>query len=49
MRCDSSSTFAAMTEFMRSGLDEAVVTLSPPNRQDAIDYECPRQVVDRTT
>lgn len=27
---------------MRSGLDEAQVTLPPPHRQDAIDYECPR-------
>lgn len=44
IRCDSSSTFAAITQFMRSGQDEAVVTLPPPNRQDAVDYECPRQV-----
>jgi len=43
MCCDSSSTFAAITQFMRSGLDEDVVTLPPPNRQDAVDYECPRQ------
>jgi hypothetical protein len=43
MRCDSSSSFKAVTEFMRSGLDEAVVTLRPPNKQDAIEYECPRQ------
>ena len=43
MRCDSSSSFKAVTEFMRSGQDEAVVTLPPPNTQDAIDYECPRQ------
>ena len=43
MRCDSSSTFTAITQFMRSGLDEAVVTLPPPNRRDAADYECPRQ------
>jgi hypothetical protein len=43
MRCDSSSTFAAITQFMRSGQDEAVVTLPPPNRRDAADYECPRQ------
>ena len=35
MRCDSSSTFAAVMQFMRSGLDEAVVTLPPPNRRDA--------------
>ncbi len=43
MRCDSSSSFKAVTEFMRSGLDEAVVTLPPPNTQDAMDYESPRQ------
>ncbi len=43
VRCDSSSSFKAVTEFMRSGLEEKVVTLPPPNRQDAIDYECPRQ------
>ena len=43
MRRDSSSTFAAITRFMRSGEDEAVVTLPPPNRRDAVDYECPRQ------
>ena len=43
MRCDSSSTFAAITYFMRSGQDDAVVTLPPPNRRDAVDYECPRQ------
>lgn len=43
MRCDSASTFTAITQFMRSGIDEAVVTLPPPNRRDAVDYECPRQ------
>lgn len=42
MRCDSASTFTAITQFMRSGLDEAMVTLPPPNRRDAADYECPR-------
>ncbi len=44
MRCDSASSFTAITRFMRSGKDEEVVTLPPPNRQDASDYECPRQV-----
>lgn len=43
MRCDSSSTFTAITQFMRSGQDEAVAILPPPNRQDAADYECARQ------
>lgn len=33
-----------MTQFMRSGQDEDVVTLPAPNRQDTVDYECPRQV-----
>lgn len=42
MRCDSSASFSAITQFMRSGEDEAQVTLPPPHRQDAIDYECPR-------
>jgi hypothetical protein len=43
MRCDSSSSFKVVTEFMRSGKAEDIVTLPPPNRQDAVDYECPRQ------
>lgn len=43
MRCDSSSTFTAITQFMRSGQDEAVAILPSPNRQDAADYECARQ------
>lgn len=43
MRCDSSSTFTAITQFMRSGQDEAVAILPPPNCQDAVDYECARQ------
>jgi len=44
MRCDSSSSFSAITQFMRSGQDDAVVNLPPPNRRDAADYECPRQI-----
>ena len=43
MRCDSSSSFKVVTEFMRSGQDEAIVTLPAPNRADAADYGCPRQ------
>jgi hypothetical protein len=43
MRCDSSASFAAITRFMRSGQDEAVVRLPPPNRDDARDYACLRQ------
>jgi len=42
MRCESSSTFKAVTHFMRSGQSEAIVTLPPPNRSDAADYGCPR-------
>jgi hypothetical protein len=29
--------------FLRSGLDEQVVTLNAPERRDADDYECPRE------
>lgn len=43
LRCDSAASFSAITQFIRSGLNEAQVTLPPPHRQDAIDYECPRQ------
>lgn len=43
MRCDSSSPFTVVTQFMRSGQDEAVAILPLPNRQDAVDYECARQ------
>jgi hypothetical protein len=43
MRCDSSSSFLAITAFMRSDQDEAVVVLPAPNRADAADYECVRQ------
>lgn len=43
LRCDSSSSFVTITQFMRSGQDQAIVTLPPPNRRDAADYECARQ------
>ena len=44
MRCDSSSSFRAVTAFMRSGQAEAIVTLPPPSRSDASDYGVPRQL-----
>ena len=31
-----------MREFVRSGLDEQIVTPREPNRRDALDYACPR-------
>ena len=42
MRCDSTSTFKAVRDFMRSGRAEALVSLPAPNRANAADYECPR-------
>jgi hypothetical protein len=36
------SGFACVRSFLRSGLDEQVVTLNAPGRRDADDYECPR-------
>jgi hypothetical protein len=35
--------FAAVRQFRRSGLRQAIVTLPPPSAQDAADYGCPRQ------
>ena len=43
MRSDSSSSFKAVTAFMRFRINEQVVTLPSPNTQDAIDCEYPRQ------
>jgi hypothetical protein len=42
IRCDMASTFKVVTEFARSSLAEAVVTLPAPNRPAAADYECER-------
>ncbi|MCP3018348.1 IS4 family transposase [Cupriavidus basilensis] len=39
MRADGSG-FAAVRHFVRSGRDEAIVTLPAPARNDARDYEC---------
>lgn len=33
--------FARVRDFLRSGQQEAVVTLPAPDRRDAVDYECP--------
>lgn len=41
MRADSLN-FAAITAFRHSGLAEKIVTLPPPSRQDALDYELAR-------
>lgn len=41
MRVDSTG-FAAVRDFLHSGLDEKIVTLPAHNHRDALDYECPR-------
>ena len=33
--------FACVRDFLRSDDDERIVTLAPPDRRDAVDYECP--------
>lgn len=43
MRVDSAKGFTCVRKFMRSGALEQVVMLPAPNKQDAIDYECPRK------
>ena len=44
MRVDkSASGFAAVEQFIRSGLAEQQITLSAPPRKDATDYQCPAQ------
>lgn len=35
--------FACVRAFLRSSLDEQIVTLNAPERRDADDYECPRE------
>ena len=42
LRCDSTGGFKAVRAFLASGQTEKVVYLSPPNRRDALDYECSR-------
>lgn len=43
MRVDNSHGFACVREFMLSDATERVVTLRAPDKQDALDYECPRK------
>ena len=40
MRCDKANGWLAMRAFMRSGQQEAVVTLNKPSAQDALEYLC---------
>ena len=40
MRCDSTSGFAVVRDFMRSGLAERVVQLPAPSARDAADWAC---------
>ena len=43
MRVDNSDGFACVREFMRSDEIERIVVLRAPDKQDALDYECPRK------
>jgi len=43
MRVDNSDGFACVREFALSGEIERIVTLRAPDKQDALDYECPRK------
>lgn len=44
MRIDKSDAgFACVREFALSGESERIVKLRAPDKQDAIDYECPRK------
>jgi hypothetical protein len=43
MRVDNANGFACVRAFMRSGATERIVMLRAPDRQDALDYECPRK------
>jgi len=43
MRVDHDSGFACVREFTRSNANERIVMLRAPDRQDSIDYECPRK------
>ena len=35
--------FPCVNQFLKSGLQEQVVTLRAPDRRDALDYECPAE------
>lgn len=43
MRVDNDSGFACVRDFIGSSANERIVTLRAPDKQDAIDYECPRK------
>ena len=43
MRCDSTSGFAVVRQFMRSGQAERVVQLPAPSARDCADWACSRQ------
>lgn len=44
MRVDNTDTgFTCVREFMRSDAKERIVMLRAPDKQDALDYECPRK------
>ena len=43
MRVDNAGGFACVREFIRSGATERIVMLRAPDKQDALDYECPRK------
>ena len=44
MRVDNTDGgYACVRQFVRSGAIERIVMLSAPNKQDALDYECPRK------
>ncbi|GGE82746.1 transposase [Massilia psychrophila] len=43
MRVDNTDGFACVRDFMRSSANERIVMLRAQDKQDAIDYECPRK------
>jgi hypothetical protein len=43
MRVDNTDGFACVREFARSAAIERIVMLRAPDKQDALDYECPRK------
>ena len=45
LRVDKSNGWACVTQFIRSGKDEAIVELPKVSKQDALDFECPRAAV----
>jgi hypothetical protein len=43
MRVDNESGFTCVRDFTRSNANERIVMLRAPDKQDALDYECPRK------